>query len=78
MVRNGLYSELSVDQLLTEAYRKEEDLRMFYDSLLPHAEYDVHHLFERIVEETRERMKRLEALKEDLALLRTLTGAMAD
>jgi rubrerythrin len=75
---SNLYSALSVDQLLDEAVRREEDLLFFYEQMLPHSEYDIHQLFERLAEESRDRAKRLEGLKEDLTMLRTLTGAMAD
>ncbi len=78
MLLNETLSDLSVDQLLNEAFQKEGELLSFYERLLPHSEYDVHQLFERLAGGTRERMKSVEELRRDLAVLRSLTEPMAD
>ena len=78
MVITDTLMDLSVDQLLNEALQKEGELLSFYERLLPHSDYDVHQLFEQMVEGTIGRMKRLEEMRRNLAELRILTEPMAD
>jgi hypothetical protein len=71
-------SNLSVEDLIAEGRRRELELVRFYERAIGFAEYDVRHLFEKLVEESRARIRRLEEAEKDLVLLRTLTEPIAD
>lgn len=71
-------SEMSVEELIEETVRREQDLLKFYDEILPVAGYEPMTLMVHLCEQQKERIAQLRNLLAEIHELRELTSAIAD
>ncbi len=69
---------MSVDDILTEAIRREKQLAAFYQKAVCEIGPDVCSRIQPIIEQGRDRLACLEQLRSELSVMRDLSTAMAD
>lgn len=69
---------MSVEELIDETVRREQDLLKFYDEILPVVGYESMTVMAHLCEQQKERIGQLQGLLAEIHELRELTSAIAD
>ena len=72
------YSQMTVEELIEEALRREHHLITFYQSLLGEIGIDAQPLMEKLLHAHWEHFRALQELEEEVGVRRDMTIAMAD